>query len=267
LERVIPTLENLGLTGVQAKVYFALSKIEALTISEISEISKIHRTDLYEILPNLEKKGLVEREISQPMRYRAVPIKEGLDVLLRKKSRKYSELQNQVANLKKALKEPQKRKSKTNQKSKFILISKNRIIECIEKSIDKTKESIDLILSQPRFSKGIVLFAEKIDKSCSRGVRWRFITEKPHLERPFLDQIEELRKKPHCQVRFLTSVPHTILGIYDRKEVFIFKNPTESINMSPALWSDNPSLISIVTDYFDLFWLTALEDEFQKTTD
>ena len=267
MERVIPTLENLGLTGVEAKVYFALSKLDASTISEISEISKIHRTDLYVILPNLEKKGLVEREISQPMRYRAVPIKEGLDVLLQKKSRKYSELQNQVASLKKTLKEPQKRKLKTNQKSKFVLISENRITESIGKSIDKTMESIDLVLSQPRFSKGIVLFAEKIDKSCSRGVKWRFITERPHLGRLFLDQIEELRKKPHCQIRFLTSVPPTILGIYDRKEVFVFKNPTESINMSPALWSDNPSLISMVLDYFEVLWLTALEDEFQKTKD
>jgi sugar-specific transcriptional regulator TrmB len=267
LERVIPTLENLGLTGVQAKVYFALSKLEALTISEISEISKIHRTDLYEILPNLEKKGVVEREISQPRRYQAVPIKECLTVLLQKKSRKYSELQNQVASLKKALKEPQKRRSKPNQKSKFVLISKNRITEGIGKSIDKATESIDLVLSQPRFSKGMVLFAEKIDKSCSRGVKWRFITEKPHLGRSFLDQIEELKKKQHCQIRFLTSVPPTILGIYDKKEVFIFKNPTTSINLSPALWSDNPSLLSIVTDYFEVLWLTALEDEFQKTKD
>jgi len=267
LENVIPTLKNLGLTNVQAKVYFALSKLEALTISEISEISKIHRTDLYEILPNLEKKGLMEREISQPMRYRAVPIKEGLNVLLQKKSRQYSELQNQVANLKKALKEPQKRKSKTVHKSKFVLFSKNRIVESTGKSVDRTKSSADLVLSQPRFSKDLILFAEKIDKSCSRGVRWRFITEKPHLGQPFLDQIEELRKKPHCQIRFLTSVPPTILGIYDRKEVFVFKNPTESINMSPALWSDNPSLISIIIDYFEMLWLTALEDEFQKTKD
>jgi sugar-specific transcriptional regulator TrmB len=267
LERVIPTLENLGLTGVQAKVYFALSKIEALTISEISEISKIYRTDLYEILPNLEKKGLVEREISQPIRYRAVPMKEGLDLLLQKKSRKYSELQNQVANLKEALKEPQKRKSKTIHKSKFVLISKNRIRESIGKSLDRTKSSVELVLSQPRFSKGLILFAEKIEKLCIRGVKWRFITEKPHLGRPFLNQIKELRKKPHCQIRFLTSVPPTILGTYDKKEVFIFKNPTASINMSPALWSDNPSLIAIVTDYFEMLWLTALEDEFQKTTD
>ena len=267
MERVIPTLENLGLTGVQAKVYFALSKIEALTISEISEISKIYRTDLYEILPNLEKKGLVEREISQPIRYRAVPMKEGLDLLLQKKSRKYSELQNQVANLKEALKEPQKRKSKTIHKSKFVLISKNRIRESIGKSLDRTKSSVELVLSQPRFSKGLILFAEKIEKLCSRGVKWRFITEKPHLGRPFLNQIKELRKKPHCQIRFLTSVPPTILGTYDKKEVFIFKNPTTSINMSPALWSDNPSLIAIVTDYFEMLWLTALEDEFQKTTD
>jgi len=98
-----------------------------------------------------------------------------------------------------------------------------------------------------------------MEKSCSRGVKWRFITEKPDGGKPFWDQITYLKEKPSCQVKFLTTSPQTILGIHDRKEVFVSETPTESIDGSPALWSNNNSLISIMTDYFDILWLTALE--------
>ena len=267
MKRTIPTLENLGLTKAQAKTYFALAKSNNSTISEISKNSKIHRTDLYEILKNLEKTGLVEQEISQPVRYQAIPITEGLDLLLQKKSRKHSELQNQVANLKQTYKEPKKPIPTTKHESKFVLIPESRIRENIGKTIERTQSSVDLVLSQPRFSKGLLLFSEKLKKACGRGVKWRFITEKPGEKRLFLDQIEELRKKPHCHFRFLSSIPPTLLSIYDKKEVFIFKKFTESISMSPALWSDNPVLISIVSQYFEMLWHTALEQEFQKTKD
>jgi hypothetical protein len=52
----------------------------------------------------------------------------------------------------------------------------------------------------------------------------------------------------------------TVLGIYDRSEVFIVIDPEEGLFDSPALWSNNQSLISAIQDYFEMLWLTAMED-------
>ena len=267
MKTAIATLADLGLTILQAKVYIALAKLDVSTISEISEVSNVHRTDLYEILKDLEEKGLAEREIDNPIRYRATPMSEGLDLLLKKKNEGFAELQINVVKLKGTFRKLHKVKTKTENASRFIIISEKRIIDSVSKSLDRAQRSVDLVLSRPRFSRGLVLFSDKIDESCTRGVKWRFITERPHEEELFLNQIKKLKGKPNCQLRFLTSVPSTILGIYDQKEVFVFKYPTASINKSPALWSDNKSLISITSDYFNMLWLTALEDEFQETED
>jgi hypothetical protein len=143
-------------------------------------------------------------------------------------------------------------------------VPRSRIINSIGEALEKTQKSVDLILSQLRFSKSFVLFLDKIEKSCSQGVKWRLITEKPDGGKPFWNQIAYLKAKPSCQIRFLTTSPPTNLGIYDGKEVFVFENPTESIDGSPALWSNNKSLISIMIDYFDILWLTALEVTSEK---
>jgi hypothetical protein len=53
--------------------------------------------------------------------------------------------------------------------------------------------------------------------------------------------------------------PKTVLGIYDKKEVFMIIDPKEGLFDSPALWSNSQSLISVVQDYFEILWLTTME--------
>jgi sugar-specific transcriptional regulator TrmB len=258
LEEAVTILNDLGLTIMQSKAYMALAKSHFLTVAEISKLSKIQRTDLYSVLKDLEEKGLVEREISHPIRYRAIPFQQGLDLLLKKKEKKHVELQKKVADLRHTLGKLQKHRSSIKSESRFVIVPRSRIINSIEETLEKTQKSVDLILSQLQFSKSFVLFFDKMEQSYSREVKWRFITEKPDQGRPFWEQVAYLKKKPSCEVKFLNTFPQTILGIYDRKEIFVFAIPTENIDGSHALWSNNKSLVSIVTDYFDILWVTAL---------
>jgi len=261
LEEAVTILNDLGLTIMQAKAYMALAKSHFLTVAEISNLSKIQRTDLYSVLKDLEEKGLVEREIAHPIRYNAIPFQQGLDLLLKKKAESHVDLQKKVADLRHTLGKLPKQRSTIKSESRFIIVPRSRIINSIEDTLEKTQKSVDLILSQLQFSKSFVLFFDKMEASYTREVKWRFIIEKPDGGRPFWDQIAHLKAKPSCQVRFLTTSPQTILGIYDRKEIFVFETPTENIDGSPALWSNNQSIVSIVTDYFDVLWLTAIETE------
>jgi hypothetical protein len=49
-------------------------------------------------------------------------------------------------------------------------------------------------------------------------------------------------------------------GIYDDKEVFITVLDTPNAWESPALWSNNPAIISILKDYFETKW--ALTEDY-----
>ena len=61
-------------------------------------------------------------------------------------------------------------------------------------------------------------------------------------------------------MRFLPGRPKTGIEIYDKKEVFIIIDPERGLLDSPVLWSNNQSLLTVVEDYFEILWLTAMEE-------
>jgi len=68
----IDTLIELGLTLNQARIYVALLHSEKpVTAKEISKITDITRQDVYRILPNLQKTGLLEKTITAPAMFKA----------------------------------------------------------------------------------------------------------------------------------------------------------------------------------------------------
>jgi len=255
-EDTILGLRDLGLTAVQAKTYIALVRQDSLTVSEISKLSKIQRTDLYDILKGLEEKGLIEREISHPTVYRAIPVEQGLDQLFLTKEKRYFELQKKVAELKHNLGKIDK-VPRLKEEANFRIIARKGIIQKIVNAINSSRESIDVIISEARFSKGIIRFHHEIEKSANNGVKCRFITEKPQNGNVFWKLVAEIEANPRCQIRFSTEHPGIIAGIYDQKEVLVFQTPTGDIGGSAALWSNNRSLVTIIGNYFEKLWLTA----------
>jgi hypothetical protein len=87
----------------------------------------------------------------------------------------------------------------------------------------------------------------------SRDSRMLFNQLKPP-QSSFHSNIRTYEDK-HCY-----GSPNTVIGIYDKKEVFIVIDPKEGLFDSPALWSNNQSLITVVKDYFEILWLTAMEE-------
>jgi len=62
-----------------------------------------------------------------------------------------------------------------------------------------------------------------------------------------------------ADVRYISKVPRTVMVMYDKKEVFIFVKPNADLKESPALWSNDPSLLAMVKDYFEILWKTAMQ--------
>ena len=77
-DEITQVLTDLGLTHSQARIYFALSRSGASTAKTISTISRVAREHVYEVLPQLQDLGLVEKIIDVPSKFRALPIEEGL---------------------------------------------------------------------------------------------------------------------------------------------------------------------------------------------
>ena len=256
----IQTLMSLGLTLLQAKVYRALAKSGQSTIATTSKLSGVARPDLYRTLSKLQQLGLVSKIIETPFQFKAIPLDEGLALLLEKKTEEHDKLKTETRHLIRSF-EGKKLEQQQPIKSEFVLIPQSKtVVERIRKAIEDAQKSIDVVLSWKRYSLGIAhIYTESTAKAWDRKVNWRFIVEKPEEISSAEHLIQLSRKSPFCQMRFIPSHPKTVLGIYDKKEIFIILDPTTELPGSPALWSNNQSLISIAQDYFDILWLTSSE--------
>jgi len=250
---------DVGLTLVQAKTYLSLVSSNGLTIKDISKVSGISRTDLYRIMTELKELSLIEKIISNPSKYKAAPINQAMTHLMKKKEKKTREI------IKKAIKLTYKLENKTkkeiqNEPNKFILIPSKRTPINIEEAIDRANNTIDLVVSLLRFNRGFDVFFEKLERSWKKKVKWRIILEIPPDKTYSYSNVNICQRQATCEVRFLLSPISTATGIYDQKEVFIIENPKAGLSDSPALWTDNRSLISLAKDYFEFLWITSLKE-------
>lgn len=261
----LPVLIDLGLTLIQAKVYLALAESGALKISEISKIAKVARPDIYQNISKLQGLGLVEKIIKTPLEYKATPMDKGLSLLLEAKTTQYKKIRAKTQLLLHTAKKQKPNEKKQIEEPQFIMIPKGeKVIESIKAAIEKAQLSIDLVLSWKRFSRGMAsTFDESMEIAWAKNVKVRYIIESPFENKTADQMIQFCKEKPFCQMKFIPHYPKTIFGVYDKKEIFIIVFSKTDLPGSPALWSNNPSLIALAEDYFEKLWLTAMESNHQ----
>lgn len=81
---VVSQLQDLGLKEYEARCFLALTQLPTGTAKEISEISEVPRTRVYDAIRVLETQGLVEVQHSSPQQFRAVDIDEAAQTLRQK---------------------------------------------------------------------------------------------------------------------------------------------------------------------------------------
>lgn len=253
----IQVLIDLGLRITEAKVYISLHTLETAKAREISKFSKVARPDVYRALSNLHNLGLVEKIVTIPAKFRASPIETGVAILLKHKAMKYRELESKSALFVSKLNTQNVHKN-SNPASQFILIpSKQAIINKLKKSIGDTKKSIDILTSCKRLKFACYCLLEDLDNAWQRGVVGRAILEEP--KEPIFDFGKTCWRTPYAKIKYIDIFPKTVMAIYDQREVFIFVENKADLTESPAMWSNNSSLVSLAEDHFNLLWNTAQE--------
>jgi sugar-specific transcriptional regulator TrmB len=81
LEDAIEVLQQLGLKQYEAQCFVGLSRLHTGTAKQVSEMTEVPRTRVYDAIRVLEAQGLVEVQHSSPQQFRAVPLEEATETL------------------------------------------------------------------------------------------------------------------------------------------------------------------------------------------
>ena len=82
LERVLKTLEGLGLSRTDAEVYVYLAKKGPKNGRELADALQVTKQQLYPSLKNLRSKGVVTVSLERPALFSAVAFEKVVDLLI-----------------------------------------------------------------------------------------------------------------------------------------------------------------------------------------
>ena len=81
LEEAVEVLQQLGLKEYEARCFVGLSRRRSGTAKQLSEMTEVPRTRVYDAIRMLEAQGLVEIQHSSPQQFRAVSLEEATETL------------------------------------------------------------------------------------------------------------------------------------------------------------------------------------------
>jgi sugar-specific transcriptional regulator TrmB len=259
-EQDIETLVTIGLTHTQATVYLTLASCGKAKAKTIWENSGVARQDIYRILTELQRKGLIEKGICEPAEFRAIPIQDALSILLKQKEHEYREIEEKTKGLLNRFRTHYLEKTAAKEYEFTMISTKEANIRRLNKEANGiTKKSVDVIDSWDSFNFCTYVYSEQVEKGATRNVKFRYITEKPKKGEKASKIFQTWKKKGWAELRHIPTLPPTSIRIEDSKRVTLCLIPSVHSVEGPSLFSNNPCIVAVLQDYFELLWSKATE--------
>jgi sugar-specific transcriptional regulator TrmB len=272
MEEINETLSELGLTSLQVKVYLALNRLNQASVKDISYVLKVARQEIYRALAELLRLGLIEKRITAPNQFRAIPLEQVLGFLLERKRNQMSKLEEKTARIVKTagIVNTAGVLQKTNQLDyDFLLFDGKEIL--LRSAVDffASSQTIRIInesnLSVYWWINQFQLFANAL----KRGAKIQVLIDKPQENNPAIEYIRKLKKSPSFGIRYLQSAPSITFIVYDQMGILVIMSTNEALTKKdyfpPCLCSNHPAFIELLQNYFEDMWNNALEYKPEKT--
>lgn len=233
---LLKDLETFGLSEYESKAFTALvSAGKASSVTEISQICDVPRSNLYSVLEKLNKKGLVEIQEGRPQLFKALKPEKSLAEIEREKKNNLEEAKDSA--LEKLSNLRGEEKTETIPALVWGVKGYDSVVKKMEGMIERAKKQI--LVNSP----DVDLFKEELysnlKKAKEKGVKIKISTEEE-------EDYEDLRDIAMVRTR---EKIHGIDLVADEEEVLIApKLPAVGV------WVDNPEMAQHVKNFLDVIW-------------
>ncbi len=256
-EKDAQTLTALGLTNSEAKIFLALARSGEATAKELSTFTRVARQEVYRVLIELQKMGLIEKIVSAPSKFRAISTADAFSLLMERRKKETSELQGTIDEMLKKFRTNNVRAA-SEEEDKFSLVPEQATVRAEQKTIANVQASFDTITSWRNPHSVIHTGIEGMTKALQRGVEIRVIVDLPLEEKRLASVLKKLKKYPNFKIKYLFNQPNALISVYDKADAWVATCPNPGLKECPILWTANPCLLSILQDYFEMLWSTAI---------
>jgi sugar-specific transcriptional regulator TrmB len=256
LEDSIEILVELGLTHTEAKAYVSLLCLKTATARNIHTVSKIARQNIYQLLHDLEEKGLIEKVIAKPAKFKPIPVDQAISILLQRKKEQNSQLRKRAVKHFSNFETGYAKTALLDKNAQFLMLSKSETsplghIDKLGKAVNNAKKSVVSLITVPMFMK-VQLMDENIwKKAVKRGVKLKFIIARRANEKAEINLDPQLENTNNFEIRWTSNHLTATVLLVDNKEVFCRVGTNIE---SPVLWSSSPQFVGMIKDYLKMKW-------------
>ena len=260
--RDVEALVALGISVLQSKVYLALAQIDETNTAMLSKKTKIARPEIHRVINELQNRGLVEKILDKPIRFKAVPIHEAVPNLLRQLHNERIAAHNRAMQLVAKYNTAGVKKKFLDNEPMFYLIPKRTALSRrIKKAIENARKTIDILITRKNCVHAMFDLSSSLSAALERKVKMRWIvnelldsTAKPSL-------LEAMSKSSYFNLRCHPHKPTQTFGIYDRKMIIVASNPELGYAQSPALYTNAAPLVELAQNHFNILWNRATSED------
>jgi sugar-specific transcriptional regulator TrmB len=235
---------------LQAKTYLTLTQLDKAEVKKIARTSGIARQDIYRIMPTLEKLGLVEKIVANPVLYKAVSLKEGTLSLFAEKSSEHAQLKASLEMLGES-KEKSDNTIVHDAETEFVITSeRKRLVKKFENAFSKAS-TVDLIFPSRGLNFIVFSFFDAFTTAVSKGVKFRVATQKTEVSPAIMRKLKTLTANPLFELKFIDANIDFGICIFDDKEVDVCISGKEAV---PSLGTNNEQLLKMAKLFFENHW-------------
>jgi sugar-specific transcriptional regulator TrmB len=269
-EKVLKTLESLGIAQLDAKVYVFLAKKGPQKAIDVAKSLKMPKQTLYVAIKNLQKRGLVTSTLEHPARFSVVPFEKVLDLFIKAKMEEAQRIQQGKDEI---LSDWQSITIADNEETsaKFTIIEgRSTIYSKIQQMMQETKNQLSFVTTVPSLVRAdqFGLFDAAFSHPLRSKIQFRFITD---LSEKNVNAMKSLlNKKPTANFSFKGRTPELGLRllprmiIRDEEETMFFIDP----KAEPAtekdyvcLWTNCKTLVNSFSAMFEDLWSNSTDIE------
>ena len=252
-------LAEFGLTENQAKVFLATTKLGKPTVAEVADASEVRREEIYRLLPELEKIGVIERLLGKPLRLKALDPMSSITTLVnleREKAKdRISELSMKSKKLLQFLGHQEGISEHDEIESDFSLIQEKESIRVgLYELIVKAEKQLDILFSRKDLIWLVSTQGESLQEAYENGTKIRIMSEptsgRDRIPKILHRQFPGLAEAP---LKYLLN-PNAFYIIADKTQLIMITSGVEHLPSATCLWTNNKSLVSMTSSSFEGHW-------------
>jgi len=270
LEEISNELTDFGLTKTQAKIYVTITALGIASASEIAALSKIRREEVYRMIADLGKRGLITIKLGVPRKILALRPELALQLLIKMKTKTMKEeteklMQKQVRLVSRL--EAVKLPTQQDNCSTEIIPKQYNLDSLFTKTIDmiqNARQQIDAIVPFEILKYAYLNCPKNLKGKLARTINIRVICES-HEPDVFTAEIIQYAEASNnrIELRRLEKLPFNLLTVDDKEA--IWGELQAKKEDAKILWTNETTQIKILKKAFESLWYESTALRRDKT--